>query len=279
MTCPMEASILVPDQTLLLPYTYLWSNGETTEDLVDLLAGTYTVTVTGDNSCTSTLAVNVNNTNPPINLNGVIVANTFCFPQNGSINLNVNPAGTYTYDWSTGDTTEDLANLSPGSYTVTVNGAGSCTATATFEVLEDIPPMDIFILATDATCGQSNGILLLEVSSIIPPPYTFNWDDIPGISDPQNRNNLAAGTYFVTVTNTKGCTASANATIIDGVPFNVSAIPTMNTSCATPNGSIDLSVTSTSNYTYAWSNGATTQDLANLQVGNYSGYSHRSQRL
>ncbi len=93
------------------PFTYLWSNGETTEDLVDLLAGTYAVTVTGDNGCTAVSNVIVPNTNPPINLNGVVVSNTSCFSQNGSINLSTTPAGAYTYDWSTGDITEDLANL------------------------------------------------------------------------------------------------------------------------------------------------------------------------
>ncbi len=252
------------------PYTYIWSNGETTEDLVDLLAGTYTVTVTGNNSCTTTLAVNVNNTNPPINLNGVIGANTFCFPQNGSINLNVTPAGTYTYDWSTGDTTEDLANLSLGSYIVTVNGAGSCTATATFEVLEDIPPMDILILATDATCGQSNGSIALTVITTLAPPYTFDWEDIPGASDPPNRTQLSPGTYFVTVTGTNGCTAQENATIDNAIPYSVSATTTIHTSCTLPNGSINLSVTPADNYTYSWSNGASTQDLTGLLPGAYT---------
>ncbi len=191
------------------PYTFLWSNGETTEDLVDLLAGTYTVTVTADNSCTAVLTVYVTNTNPPININSVIFSNTSCVQHNGNININVSPADTYTYNWSTGDTSEDLFALSPGSYAVTVSRIGTCTATATFEVLENIAPVDIIISTTDASCGQSNGSLFLTLSTNLPPPYLFNWEDIPGINDPKIRNNLSPGTYFVTVTGINGCTAQA----------------------------------------------------------------------
>jgi len=254
----------------LAPYTYLWSNGETTEDLTNLSAGTYSVTVTGANGCTATRSVTVTNTNPPLNINGVIVHNTLCDPnQNGSIDINPTPAGTYIYEWSTGDTSEDLANLAPGIYTVTVTSIGICTYTRTFEVLDLSIPIEIILGPTAPTCGQSNGSLSLTVFTTLPPPYTFDWEDIPGSNDPQDRTDLAPGNYSVTVTGSNGCTAHADAILIDEIPFSISALAIINTSCTAPNGSIDLSVSPVNNYTYSWSNGASTQDLTNLASGNY----------
>jgi hypothetical protein len=112
------------------PYTFEWSNGATTEDLANIIAGTYELTVTGANNCTNTISVAVNNVNPAINLSGVVINNTTCNGGNGSINLMVTPANNYTYEWSNGATTEDISSLPPGAYTVTVSAGGSCTAEA-----------------------------------------------------------------------------------------------------------------------------------------------------
>ena len=109
------------------PYTYLWSNGATTEDISGLAAGTYTVTVTDANGCTINLPVTVGTDNSTITVTPV-VTNTTCTASIGAINITVS-GGTspYTYLWSNGATTEDISGLAAGTYTVTITDANGCT--------------------------------------------------------------------------------------------------------------------------------------------------------
>ncbi|MCC7245731.1 MAG: hypothetical protein IT269_08640, partial [Saprospiraceae bacterium] len=109
-TCALDnGAINLTPSGGISPYMFSWSNGETTEDLSNLLAGTYTVTITGDNGCTRTVSATVSNTNPPFTVTPTIVANTTCNGGNGSISLSVAPAsGTYTFSWANGDMTNSL---------------------------------------------------------------------------------------------------------------------------------------------------------------------------
>ncbi|MBK8828922.1 MAG: hypothetical protein IPO26_20240 [Saprospiraceae bacterium] len=76
---------------------------------------------------------------------------------------------------------------------------------------------------------------------------------------------------IVTVTGSNGCTATLSTTVNNiNLSFAITSNITPNTSCATPNGMIDASVTPTGTYTYAWSNGATSQDINNLMAGSYT---------
>lgn len=108
------------------PYTYLWSNGATTASISSLAAGTYTVTATASNGCVFTESFTV--------AQNLMIASTKVTPQavigsnDGAIDLTVNYGVTpYTYLWSNGATTQDLVNLAPGTYTVTVTDARGCT--------------------------------------------------------------------------------------------------------------------------------------------------------
>ncbi|RXG20255.1 beta strand repeat-containing protein, partial [Leeuwenhoekiella aequorea] len=117
-------------------YTYLWSNGATTEDLSGLTAGTYDVTVTDANGCTATASIQVNE--PTIlTASGVATAVSCNGGSDASIDLAVVGGTTsYTYLWSNGATTEDLSGLTAGTYDVTVTDANGCTATASIQVNE-----------------------------------------------------------------------------------------------------------------------------------------------
>ena len=90
------------------PYTYLWSNGATTEDLNNTAANTYTVTVAGANGCTAELTADVPENTISFNIQGTPAANTSCAINNGAVDLEVTPVGTYTFVWSNGETTEDI---------------------------------------------------------------------------------------------------------------------------------------------------------------------------
>ncbi|MCK6691056.1 MAG: gliding motility-associated C-terminal domain-containing protein [Thermoanaerobaculia bacterium] len=248
------------------PYTYNWSGGQTTEDLNNIPAGSYAVTVTGANGCTNTANIDVPNNNPVINVNANIVANTTCNGGNGSISITVTPAGSYTYVWSTGATTQNINNLPPGTYDVTVNGGGSCTQTASFTVPDNPNTPNINFNVTQTSCDLSNGAITLTVSGGVM-PYTFNWSN--GATT-QNLSNIPSGTYDVTVTGANGCTNSASIFVPNNNP-QINIIPNIiaNTTCIGGNGSISITVTPPGSYTYLWSTGATTQNLTNLPPGAY----------
>src|SRR5205814_1686772 len=119
------------------PYTYSWSNGATTEDITGLAAGTYTVTITDANGCTTNLPVKVGTDNVTIAAIPVIT-NTTCSASIGAINLTVS-GGTspYTYSWSNGATTEDISGLAAGTYTVTISDANGCSTNLPVKVGTD----------------------------------------------------------------------------------------------------------------------------------------------
>ena len=256
------------------PYTFLWSNGATSEDISAITAGSYSVTVTGANGCTTTATTSVTNTNPPITINGAVVSNTTCNGGNGSITVTVSPAtppagSGYTYIWSTGATTPNITGLTPGSYTVTVTAAGSCTQVASFTIPNQPNTPTLSPTVIPANCGLSNGSITLGVSGGVS-PYTFNWSN--GATT-QNLTNQPAGSYAVTVTGANGCTSATTISVPDNpIIFTVNNIINPNTSCnpATYNGSISITVTPSGTYTYTWSNGNTGTNLTNLAPGPYS---------
>lgn len=251
------------------PYTFNWSNGATTEDLANIPTGNYILTVTGANGCTNTVSVDVTNNNPPINVTATATPNTVCnATPNGSINVTVAPAGTYTYIWSTGETTQDIGSLPPGSYTVTVSAGGSCTQVATFEVPANPNQPTVIPTVVNTSCDFSNGAVSISVSGGTM-PYTFLWSNG---STTQNINMLPAGNYSVTVTSPNGCTGEANVSVVNiNPPIDITATIQPNTTCnASPNGVVNITVSPSGNYTYTWSNGATTQDLVNVPSNAYS---------
>jgi hypothetical protein len=107
-------------------FTYNWSNGATTQDLVKVAAGTYTVTVTDAMGCSETASFTVGEPTP-ITITSVVVDATTPQYNNGSIDITVS-GGTppYQFIWSNGETTEDVFNLQADVYRVTIIDANGC---------------------------------------------------------------------------------------------------------------------------------------------------------
>ncbi len=121
------------------PYNYAWNNGATTSDIIGLAAGTYCVTVTDMAACTLTECVTIWEdsvvTPCQIYITGNVIDESSAGANDGAIDITThNSLAPYYYYWNNGTTTEDISNLSSGTYTVIVEDADSCTTSATFFV-------------------------------------------------------------------------------------------------------------------------------------------------
>ncbi len=254
-------------------YSYLWSNGTTTEDLSGVGAGTYTVTITDMNGCTTTNFVTLSE--PQVIALGSTVQNVLCNGfGTGVINLSVSGgAGPFAYAWSNSATSQNISGLTAGSYSVTVTDANGCTQSYAASVIE-LSPVLLNDNSINSTCYRSNdGSIALNVTGGTA-PYTYNWSN--GATT-QNLSGLAAGTYIVTVMDANQC--SRNDTIVITQPDSLYALLNSPLTSAGYNvshyqssdGSIALAVSGgTSPYTYLWSNGATTQNLSGVPAGDYT---------
>ena len=254
------------------PFTYLWSSGATTQTVSGLATGTYGITITDVNGCTKDTSVTLSE---PTALSlsethGAILCNG---TTTGSVNLTVTGGITgYTYNWSNGETIEDIEALAAGTYTVTVTDANGCTATTSSTVTEPIVLSASVTSYTDTLGCNAVGTGAIDVSvSGGTAAYSYNWSN--GATT-QDLNNLGAGTYNITITDANGCTTTLTADLLIvqvGVP-TATAVATDVTGCfGDTNGSIDLTVTDgQSPFTYNWSNGSTTEDLSGLLAGTYS---------
>ena len=250
------------------PYTYLWSNGATTQDVSGLSAGTYTVTITDANGCSTTQNYSISQATGNISVSCVSSSNATCAASNGAINISVSGGNSpYTYQWSNGATTQDISGVPAGNYTVVITDANGCTKTQTYTVGQYNGNISISYTKCNAICTSNTGSINISVSGGNS-PYTYQWSN--GATT-QDISNIPAGTYTVVVTDANGCTKSKTVTVsTNSADINVS-VNKSNANCANTNGSINISVSGgTSPYTYQWSNGATTQDIYNLSAGTYT---------
>ena len=250
-------------------YTYLWSNTATTASISGLAPGTYTVTITDANACTSVQTVTVNSFN--CNLSTAITStNITCNgANNGSASVTVSGAtNPITYLWSNGATTASISSLAPGVYTVQILDANGCPATVNTTLTE--PP----VLATNATAtnetaaGANNGSATAAPNGGIA-PYTYLWSNTANTA---TISNLAPGSYTVTVTDDLGCTAVQTVAVS---AFNCVISANITAAQVSCNGGADGQATVTLTggtlpFVYIWSNGATTATANNLPAGTYT---------
>jgi VCBS repeat-containing protein len=143
-------------------YSYTWSNGEITEDLIALAAGIYDYTVTDDANCSTTGSITISEPSP---LTATFVSTNETTGNDGSIDLTVN-GGTpaYTYSWDNGSTTEDLSGLTAGTYVVVITDGNGCNTSTTVDITSTVgifnPNNDI--QAINISPNPSNGTIVIK---------------------------------------------------------------------------------------------------------------------
>ncbi len=260
------------------PYTYSWDSGETTQDLSDLAAGDYTITITDASGCTTTNTFTV--TEPSNAISGSVsqVNNVTCFDDNDGSFTATASGGTspYTYSIDNGTNTQSsglFENLPADNYTVLITDSNGCTTTVDTVITQpDVLEVDITNVNNVNCTGEATGDITINVTGGTQ-PYTYSWNNS---ATSQNLTDVNAGSYTVTVTDASGCTASVSTTISEPASplnLNISKVDA-NTAQGCANGEATANVTGgTAPYTYQWgasANNQTTASASNLPVGTHS---------
>ncbi len=254
-----------------LPYSYLWSNADTNQVADTLSEGTYSCIITDSNGCSvETGDLIVLNTSGTLNLDNMVVTDEICGNGTGSVDLTISgEAVPYTFLWSNGASTEDLTNLTAGTYTATVTDTNGCQLNINAVVGNNQGTLALLNqVITDEVCGDSNGAVNLTISGGTL-PYLFNWDNGANTEDLMN---LKAGTFNAIITDAFGCEITTQA-VVNNQTGDLSLDNTVITNevCGNTSGAIDITISGgTLPYTFAWSNGANSEDLTGLVAGTYS---------
>lgn len=195
------------------PYNYSWSIGSNSQDINNLIAGPYEITVTDANGCVATESYLINQPEDVfLNFTGT---NANCGQNNGSLTAVVTGnSGPYSYSWHTGASTASIYGLSPGVYDLSVIDANGCLYESSTTLSETNAPIILLDSIIQVGCGGSLASVYISPlggSS----PYSFLWSNNTTNED---LINVQSGTYDVMVTGQNGCSSVQQFTINDYVP-------------------------------------------------------------
>ncbi|MBN4066153.1 SprB repeat-containing protein, partial [Candidatus Amoebophilus asiaticus] len=258
------------------PYTYNWSNGTTAPINSNIIAGTYTATITDANSCKGIASVLIAEPSAALSL---VYSKTDVDCQgncNGTINVTISGGTTpYTYLWNDGTTSEDRTSLCVGTYSVTVNDANGCQITGSMTITEPASPLTLSTSSTNVNCNGACDGTASAAATGGTVPYTFTWSN--GASG-ANITSLCPGTYGSTVTDANGCVAFITFTITEPTLLTITTGST-NATCGASDGSAKATASGgtpvgAGNYYFSWSTGLIdtlpNSSLINIAAGSYN---------
>lgn len=251
-----------------MPYTFLWSNGQTTPVATNLCIGNHTVTVTDANGCVATTTVNIVQTVLVlVTSNGnTLTCNGGC---TGIATANATGGtGSYTYTWTpTLQSTATATALCSGTYTVMVADANGCSNTDQI-TFTNPAAITLNVSKTDVTCnGACNGTGSASASGGTG-TISYLWQ--PGNISTPNIGGLCPGSYTVTASDANNCSQSQVITITESNSLTATFSFTNPSSCPSTDGAITFTASGgVSPYTFTWTPGPSTNPLINLGDGTY----------
>jgi hypothetical protein len=214
-SCHGDASgeIVLGISSGLQPYTFLWSNGATTQDLTGLNGGTYSVTITDAVGCTLVADTTINEHAAVVIITDSLKNASSCSVNDGAIYTTVSGGTTpYVLQWNIGNGTTDQTNLATGDYLFEVFDANSCYTKDTFTITAPGVPVVVIDSVHNANCyGDYNGEIFISVSGGAP-GYSYYWNVFPFQTN-EDATNLPANSYYVIVTDAAQCHVTAYATV------------------------------------------------------------------
>ena len=257
------------------PYTYDWSGLGATPTAAansSLPAGTYTVIITDNNSCTSSSTVTITEPTPIVTATSSVTAT--CGSDDGTATA-VPSGGTapYSYLWSTvpPQTTSSATGLFSGIYSVTITDDSGCVDISSVAVSNAGGPTADLVSSTDATCFSGTDGVATATAFGGTPPFTYAWSTVPPTVGPV-ATGLAAGTWIVQVADANGCLDDTTVTISEPTEVLGAISSFTDVTCfGAGNGSaIAAGSGGTAGYTYNWSTGASGSTASGLAPGTHT---------
>ena len=281
----------------LSAYTVSWSpnaNGQTGTTITGLTAGTYLVTITNTENCTTTNSFVVGEV-PPLTSGGFItLQQPSCFANDGEVEfIVVGGTAPYFFSGSSGqveitfDTSVTFTGLSSGGYSFLVTDAGLCTVYDTVSLQTPNSFNTVAVNTTNSYCSTNDGSIQVLVDNgissvanlLISVSGSTGIQQVGTLGNPnQTFNGLPNGDYLITVTST-GCTYTATTTI-SSVNLYSATTSVTGTTCGSNNGRIEVVVSTGGTFPYLFTltgptyNPTTTTSpvgiFNNLKWGNYT---------
>ncbi|MCB9230618.1 MAG: gliding motility-associated C-terminal domain-containing protein [Bacteroidia bacterium] len=239
-------------------YSYTWNTTpvQSTDTAFALPAGTYQVVVTDGNGCQDSASVNIIDLGSPT----VVIDSSHdvtCFGAADGEAFASATGGTqpYVYSWNSTpvQNTPTATGLPGGNYTVTLTDSNGCVSSANVTINEPTQLVAGVDSSHNPTCfGLTDGDAFGSASGGTG-PYSYSWNSTP-VQNTQNATNLPAGTYTLTVTDANGCTATAQANLVNPPVLSAAIDSSHDVSC---NGLLDgdafaSGAGGTPNYTFSW---------------------------
>ena len=260
-----------------LGYAYQWdafAGSQTTALATGLPVGNYFVVVTGlSNGCVDTAFVSLSN-DTLITLLGFNNIDPSCGLNDGSVTvITTGATGPITYNWSGGTlagtvSSNPLSGLGAGLYTVTVTDSlTNCKASGSAVLTAAAAPVVSFSSVNNPSCNLSNGSITVSGT---PGPFSYLWSDGQTTATAMGlASNLA---YSCTVTY-QGCTVAVPAVSLTNDALQIAIVDKDDIICngdLSSYANIDILVGDSATTSFAWSNGATTQNIAGMSAGTYT---------
>ncbi|MFC2112961.1 T9SS type A sorting domain-containing protein [Bacteroidota bacterium] len=247
------------------PFEYFWSDGQTTATATDLDLGIYTVAVTDAMGCTTTEDVSIDEA---IDVTVTQLRRSTCGTPNGSAVVSATGGfPPYSYVWSNGETNDTSNFLLSGPQYVNVIDNNGCYVLGSISLEGDGGPEVNLVDVTINDCyGDTSGSIDIYVTGGVG-PYSYLWSDG---STTQDIENLAAGTYSLTVTDRDDCQGSGSFQVLQPSQITISPVVTASTCLGSDGTAIAVVSGGTKPYSYDWSSGGTYQFEEGLAAGVYS---------
>ena len=247
------------------PYDYVWNGSATDSSTVRQMApGSNTLIVRDRNACEVNQLFILSQ---PLPLQLAVQSSAAtCGQSNGMAQATVaNASGALAYNWSNGMAGEVLNAAAPGLYTVSATDAQGCSVSESV-IIQDFAAPIVIPSVTNVSCsGSSTGAVVLDITAAAP-VQSVSWSN--GAVSP-SLNQVVAGTYAFTVQDANGCETTGSVTIGEPAPVQLTAV--VSGADGGASGAVDLTVSAAnSGYTFSWSNGALTEDIAGLIPGDYT---------
>jgi outer membrane protein OmpA-like peptidoglycan-associated protein len=278
METPLDCKAKTPNAVLqtkitggTAPYSYQWSNGQTTEKLSQIGAGLYQLTVTDAKGIVKTVKYEI--PDPNMKITTELVTPSSGSPEgDGSANILVDGgAAPFTYTWDNGETVKTAVRLVTGNHTVTITDVSGCVATASINVPEKTLPLTVFAkFLSSNTCAEArDGVAEVEVSGG-KAPFTYKWS-IAEAGNAAKASNLPSGLYSVTVTDANGTNTSTSVNIPAPPQLQVSATMISPATANMMNGQVRANTAGGSSpYTFTWSNNTTGANVLTMPGGTHT---------